>query len=74
MDIWRQLSAMNALQVAKAQASGALAAIVYDNSINDYFLMLADGKSATSLFIPSASIPRRTGQLLISSVLVSSSR
>lgn len=60
------------LQVAAAQSAGAIAAIVYDDSIDDYFLMLADGDAASTISIPSASVPRKYGQLLISSALVGS--
>ena len=58
------------LQVANAQAAGAVAAMVYDNQINDYFLMLADGDSASSTTIPGMAVPRRVGQLLVSATQV----
>lgn len=58
------------LQVANAQAAGAAAALVFDNQINDYFLMLADNASSTAISIPGMSVPRRVGQLLVSSTQV----
>ena len=57
-------------QVGNAQLGGAKAAIVYDNQIDDYFLMVANDSSASSIYIPGLSIPRKVGQLLISSTQV----
>lgn len=62
--------AWTCLQVANAQLAGARAAIVYDNKIDDYFLMLANDSSAASILIPGLSIPRKVGTLLISSIQV----
>jgi hypothetical protein len=42
---------------------------VYDDQISDYFVPASDG-TITGISIPSGSIPRRTGQLLVSSLLV----
>ena len=53
-------------KVANAQAAGAAIAIVYDDEVNDYFLMLADDGTAASITIPAASLPRSIGQLLTS--------
>lgn len=58
------------LQVANAQQAGAKAALVYDNEINDYFLMLANDSSVSSISIPGLSVPRKVGQLLVSSTQV----
>ena len=58
------------MQVANAQAAGAAAAMVYDNEINDFFLLAADGSSASSITIPGMSVPRCIGQLLASSTEV----
>lgn len=60
-----------AMQMANAQLAGATAGIVYDNQIDDYFLMLANDSSAASVLIPGLSIPRKVGQLLISSIQAS---
>ena len=62
------------LQVGNAQLAGAKAAIVYDNQIDDYFLMVANDSSASSIYIPGLSIPRKVGQLLISSTQVLESK
>ena len=43
---------------------------MYDDQISDYFVPASDG-TITGISIPSGSIPRRTGQLLVSSLLVS---
>lgn len=58
-------------QVANAQTAGAKAAMVYDDRINDYFLMLADGGAAPGIGIPGMAVPRRVGQLLAALVQVS---
>ena len=60
------------MQAQNAEAAGAKALLVYDDQISDYFVPASDGTIA-GIGIPSASIPRRTGQLLVSSLLVSSS-
>jgi hypothetical protein len=57
------------LQAQAAQAAGARALLVYDDQISDYFVPASDG-TITGISIPSGSIPRRTGQLLVSSLLV----
>ena len=44
--------------------------LVYDDQISDYFVPASDGTIA-GIKIASGSIPRRTGQLLVSSLLVS---
>ena len=59
-------------QAQNAQAAGAKALLVYDDQISDYFVPASDG-TITGISIPSGSIPRRTGQLLVSSLLVSPS-
>jgi len=59
------------MQAQSAQAAGAKALLVYDDQIADYFVPASDG-TITGISIPSGSIPRRTGQLLVSSLLVSS--
>lgn len=64
-------SACVVMQAQNAQAAGAKALLVYDDQISDYFVPASDG-TITGISIPSASIPRRTGQLLVSSLLVSS--
>ena len=56
-------------QAQNAQAAGAKALLVYDDQISDYFVPASDG-TITGISIPSGSIPRRTGQLLVSSLLV----
>ena len=58
------------MQAQNAQAAGAEALLVYDDQISDYFVPASDGTIAR-IRIPSGSIPRRTGQLLVSSLLVS---
>ena len=58
------------MQAQNAQAAGAKALLVYDDQISDYFVPASDG-TITGISIPSGSIPRRTGQLLVSSLLVS---
>lgn len=57
------------LQAQNAQAAGAKAILVYDDQINDYFVPASDG-TISGISIPSGAIPRRTGQLLVSSSLV----
>ena len=57
-------------QALNAQAAGAKALLVYDDQINDYFVPASNG-SIQNLAIVSGSIPRRTGQLLVSAALVS---
>ena len=57
-------------QAQNAQAASAKALLVYDDQISDYFVPASDG-TITGISIPSGSIPRRTGQLLVSSLLVS---
>ena len=57
------------LQALNAQAAGAKAILVYDDQINDYFVPASDG-TLSGITIPSGAIPRRTGQLLVSSSLV----
>ena len=47
-----------------------MALLVYDDQISDYFVPASDGTIA-GIRVPSGSIPRRTGQLLVSSLLVS---
>ena len=61
------------LQVGNAQLAGAKAAIVYDNQIDDFFLMVANDSSVSSIYIPGLSVPRKVGQLLISSAQVTRS-
>ena len=58
------------MQAQNAQAAGAEALLVYDDQISDYFVPASDGTIA-GIRLPSGSIPRRTGQLLVSSLLVS---
>lgn len=50
--------------MANAQTAGAKAALVYDNQISEYFLMLADGGAAPGIGIPSMAAPRLIGELL----------
>jgi hypothetical protein len=57
------------MQAQRAQTAGAAAVLVYDNSINDYFVPAANG-SAGGIAIPAGAIPRRTGQLLVSAAMV----
>lgn len=56
-------------QALNAQTAGAKAILVYDDQINDYFVPASDG-SLSGISIPSGAIPRRLGQLLVSSSLV----
>lgn len=58
------------MQVANAQTAGAAAALVYDDQINDYFLMLTNETTVSNITVPGMSVPRRVGQLLVSSVEV----
>ena len=57
------------MQAQSAQSAGAAAVLVYDNTINDYFVPAANG-SASGIAIPAGAIPRRTGQLLVSAAMV----
>ncbi|BDA49389.1 probable c5a peptidase at N-terminal half [Coccomyxa sp. Obi] len=56
------------VKALNAQAAGAKAILVYDDQINDYFVPASDG-TLSGITIPSGAIPRRTGQLLVSSCL-----
>ncbi len=52
------------MQVANAQAANAVAVLVYDNQINDFFVPATD--NANPVTIPAMAIPRLVGQLLSS--------
>ncbi len=54
-------------QARHAQDAGAVAVVVYDNQINDYFTAASDGNAGVAL--PAVSLPRRLGQLLVSATL-----
>jgi len=65
-------------KASAAQAAGAVALLVYDDRISDFFIPAASNGNGNSndagkdLMIPAAALPRRVGQLLASAAAASS--
>ena len=62
-------------KAAAAQGAGAVALLVYDDRISDFFIPAAsngnDAAAGRDLTIPAAALPRRVGQLLASAAAAS---